>query len=165
MVPVVGEMADVVLIADLVRTAAEFRELQIDAHAATGFVKAGPHTLDGLRVSAEDESFSSYRAFVKGGSIEEFLTKRFGPAGSGYEYHHIVEQGGANGINIAPEKLHSTQNIVRIPRLVHEAINAEYAMPSTEMPSLTVRQYLQTQPYEAQYAEGIRIMRKLGVIK
>lgn len=164
-VPVLGEINDAVTVVELGRMAVEFAELRIEGRAATEFVKAGPHTLDGLRVRAEEESFSSYREFIKCGSIEEFLTKRFGPAGAGYEYHHIVEQGGTNAINIAAEKLQSTQNIVRIPKLVHEAINAEYGMASREEPGLTVRQFLQRQPYEVQYARGLKIMRDLGVIK
>jgi hypothetical protein len=73
---------------------------------------------DELRVDAEDKSFSSYDAFKK---VD--LTKYYGPAGDGYQCHHIVEQS-AEG-DIAASELNSTSNIVRIPKLLHEEINSE----------------------------------------
>jgi len=35
----------------------------------------------------------------------DLLEKRFGSAGDGYQYHHIVTQGGANAGNILAEQL------------------------------------------------------------
>ena len=57
------------------------------------------------------------------------------------------------------------KNIVRIPTLVHEDINGEYASRSNETPSITTYQKLQKEPFDVQYAEGIKIMRELGIIQ
>ena len=110
-----------------------------------------PHTLEELRVSDEEQGFSSARAFRK-----TTTAKYYGPAGEGYDYHHIVEQGGANADNIPAEQLHSTENMIRMPRLLHEEIISAYSDEATKYfddpsikPGQTVRQWLQTQPYDA----------------
>jgi hypothetical protein len=83
--------------------------------------------------------------------------KRFGSAGDGYQYHHIVEQGGANANGFSAQQLQSTDNIVRIPTLLHEAINSEFS------PSL--RQEMQTKSFSEQQDKGIKVMRDLGIIR
>jgi hypothetical protein len=141
------------------QTVADFQETAAEARAATAYVLGGPRALDDLRVSQMDQSFPTADAFKKDGA-EKF----YGPAGDGYDYHHIVWQGGPNATNIPPELLHSTENMIRVPRLLHEAITATYNRPS-KIEGLTIRQWLDTQPYDVQRAEGIRIMRELGIIK
>lgn len=164
-VPGLGVIADIAAVADLAALAADFARLKTDTDAAVDFVKGGPRSLEELQASQDSESFSSFDAFKKGLSIEEELAKRFGPAGDGYDYHHIVEQGGANGSDIPQGQLQSTDNIVRIPRLLHEAINAVYGSPAPDAPKLTLREWLRTQPFEVQRAMGIQIMRELGIVK
>jgi hypothetical protein len=61
------------------------------------------------------------------------LSKRFGPAGDGYQYHHIVTQGGQNATKIPAAQLQNTDNIVRLPTLIHEAVTAEYLGPAQRM--------------------------------
>jgi hypothetical protein len=155
-VPLAGEAFDAYEIA---QTVADFHDLKILTDIAMDYAKLGPHPLDSLRVSLADEGFSSPEAFVK-----DFWEKRFGPAGDGYDYHHIVWKGGANGVNIPPELLHSTENMIRMPRLLHEVITDEYRQPY-ETTGLTLRQWLDKQPYEIQRAKGIEVMRNLGIIK
>lgn len=94
----------------------------------------------------------------------ELLTKRFGPAGDGYEYHHIVTQGGANKDNIPPEQLQNTENVIRIPTILHEAINEEYSQKK-EGTNMTVYEWIQTQPYDVQREEGLKILRRLHIIE
>ena len=120
--------------------------------------------LDELRVSPACESFPSYDAFYKNLSIEELLLKRFGRAGDGYQYHHIVEQGSANSQFSAPE-LQSTDNIIRLPTLLHEAINSRYYEDAETAPHLSIREWLRTKSFDDQRNEGIRIMRELGIIQ
>ncbi len=104
LIPGVDVAADVAMVADIALTVAEFRKLAIDAAAALDFVKNGPHTLEDLQVSSDDyEQFSSYDEFYKAELSVELLAKRFGPAGDGQQYHHIVTQGGANADNIPSE--------------------------------------------------------------
>src|SRR6202040_1395717 len=104
-----GPLGDAIAVIDFMRTVAELRKLAIEADAARQFVAKAPYSLDDLRVSPEFESFPSHDAFVKDlALIEEWLLKRFGPAGDGYDYHHIVEQGGDNAEKIPAEQLHNT---------------------------------------------------------
>ena len=49
----------------------------------------------------------------------------FGAAGAGSQYHHIVTQGGLNAKKIPAELLQNTDNIVRLPTLLHEIATDE----------------------------------------
>ncbi len=162
LIPVVDVVADALLLADIARTLADYLEYRALGKAVDEFIRGGPYTVEQLRLSPSDESFSSYGAFRKD-APDVSAEKRFGPAGDGYQYHHIVPQGGSNAQNISPEQLHSTENIIKIPTLLHEAINARYA-EEKDGTGMTLFQWLQTQPYEVQRAEGLRIMRELGII-
>jgi hypothetical protein len=118
LIPGVDVAADVLMAADIARTVVEFRKLAIDATASLDFVKDGPHSLEDLQVSSDDyEQFSSYDEFYKAELSVELLAKRFGPAGDGQQYHHIVTQGGANADNISAEQLQNTDNVIRLPTL------------------------------------------------
>ena len=55
------------------------------------------------------------------------------------------------------------ENIIRIPTLLHEAINAAYSKPK-EGTDMTLYEWVQTQPYEVQRAEAIKVLRGLGII-
>lgn len=159
--PGVGEVFDA---AELAQTVADFHETHVEADAAIQFVQGGSKALDSLRVSLEDEGFSSSRAFAKD-DFEDDFEKRFGPAGDGYEYHHIVEQGGPNEKNIAPELLHSTENMIRIPKILHEEISSIYSKAAPDTEGLSLRQWLSTKPYAFQRDRGLKIMRDLGIIR
>ena len=166
LIPVVDVAADLAIVADITLTVAEFRKLAIDAAAAFDFVSEGPHSLEDLQVSSNGyEEFSSYDAFYKVELGLELLAKRFGPAGAGQQYHHIVTQGGANARNLPPEQLQNTGSIIRLPTLLHQAVNAEYQKPSRDDPSMTKYQLLQTQPYDVQREEGLRILKDLHILK
>jgi hypothetical protein len=49
-IPVVGEIADAIAIANIANTISEFMGLKIDAKAALDFIKQGPHTLAELQL-------------------------------------------------------------------------------------------------------------------
>jgi hypothetical protein len=165
LIPVVDVAADVLMAADIARTIVEFRKLAIDAAAALDFVKEGPHSLEDLQVASNGyEEFSSYDEFYKVELSLELLAKRFGAAGAGQQYHHIVTQGGANADDIPPEQLQNTDNIIRLPTLLHEAVNAKYLEPSPDA-NMNMYQWLQTQPYDVQREEGFGILRELHILK
>ncbi len=165
LIPVVDVAADVLMAADIARTVVEFRKLAIDGAAALDFVKDGPHSLEDLQVASNGyEEFSSYDEFYKAELSLELLAKRFGAAGDGQQYHHIVTQGGANADNIPSEQLQNTDNIIRLPTLLHEAVNAKYLEPSPDA-NMNMYQWLQTQPYDVQREEGLRILRELHILK
>lgn len=141
LVPGIGEISDIAMLGDLLTKAGQDRQLQIDTKAAIDFVKTGPHTLEELCAEADAASEP------------------------GYDNHHIVTQGGKNAGNIPQEQLQRPDNIVRIPTLLHEEINAEYSKASKVAPGMTVYQWLQTQSFEVQYEEGVKIMRNLNIIQ
>ncbi len=164
LVPGVGEVADAEEFIELGRTAIELGNAEYEVNAAIDFVKKGPYELEDLMPSRELETFSSFDDFKKISTIEE-LIKRFGSAGFGSEYHHIVEQGGDNETNIPPEMLHSTVDIVKLPTLLHELVSAEYSKKSPQDSTKTVRAWLQTQPFDVQWREGVKILQDLGIVR
>lgn len=165
LVPGVDVAADVEILVEVAKTVAEYRKLAIDAAAALDFVKKGPRALQELQVSSSQyEEFSSYNQFLKGEANPEMIAKRFGSAGAGYQYHHVVTQGGANESHIPQNQLQSTDNIVVIPTLLHEVVNAEYSRFRNDI-SMTEYQWLQTQPYDVQREEGLKILRNLHILK
>jgi hypothetical protein len=165
LIPGVDVVADVMMVADIARTASEYSDLAIDATAALDFVKEGPHSLEDLQISSSDYAeFSRYDQFVKGELSPDQMAKRFGGAGDGYQYHHIVTQGGANARNLSPQQLQNTDNIIRLPTLLHEMVNDEYYGRSPD-PNMKMYQWLQTQSYDVQRREGLRILRELHILK
>ena len=126
---------------------------------ALDFTKQGPHTLEDLSVGKEVESFSSFDAFKKSD-----LEKRFGPAGDGYEYHHIVEQASNRGL-IPAEKINSTTNIIRIPKLLHEEVNASYAGRFPGGDGGSVRDWLRGTSFDFQREYGLKTLRDLGIVQ
>ena len=118
-IPGVNVVADVAMLVDIVQTIYEFKKLAIDAAAAIDFVKKGARSLEDLQVSSSSyEEFASYDQFIKGELSLDQMAKRFGGAGDGNQYHHIVTQGGANAINIPPELLQNTDNVICTPHAV-----------------------------------------------
>jgi hypothetical protein len=154
-VPFAGEVLDAYEIAQILEDGVA---LERDITAARAFVRSGPKALEDLYADTVDKPFKSFDAFKK----TEF-EKVYGPAGDGYEYHHIVEQASKEG-NIPAEVLHSTSNIVKIPKLIHEAISAKYS-EIYENTGKTLRDWLRTQPYEVQRAKGLEIMHEFRIIK
>lgn len=156
-VPGLNIAADVALVADIAQMAADFEELRREAEAALDFIKKGPYELRDLRVDAQERSFSSYAEFKKLN-----LIKFYGPAGDGFEYHHLVEQ--ANQGAITPRELNSTRYIVRIPKLLHEEINGEYGR-NDEKTGVSLRTALKGKPFGEQLEEGIKVLRDMGIIR
>ena len=163
-VPGIGLAADAATLIDMANTIAELKKLKIDADAAIEFVKHGPYSLEELQVSSNYEEFSSYGDFIKDAAYIALVVKRFGGAGSGNQYHHIVTQGGANETKITAEQLQNTDNVIPLPTLLHEAVNGEYSY-FDKGKGMTTYQWLQTQPYDVQREEGLKILRKLHILK
>ncbi len=154
-VPFAGEVFDAYELAQMLEDGIA---LEQDITAARAFVRSGPKALKDLYAGIVDKPFKTFDAFKK-----TDLEKFYGPAGEGYEYHHIVEQA-SYGENIPAELLHSTNNIVKIPKLIHEEISAEYSSLYGTT-GKTLRDWLKTQPYEVQRAKGLEIMRRFKIIK
>ena len=164
-VPGAGEVADVEELIELGRTAIELGNAEREVNAAIDFVKKGPYCLDDLRMSPDDQSFSSVDAFKKISLLSIELMKRFGNATPGSEYHHIVEQGGDNETKIPAEQLHSTKNIIPLPRLLHELVSAAYSEKSKKDSTKTVREWQQTQSFDEQQKFGIETLQEIGILR
>lgn len=94
------------------------------------------------------------------GSFSGFKSA-MGPAGPGNEWHHIVEQTPGNVNRFGGEALHNTENVVRLGKAVHTRISSIYStirVDITGSVTLTVRQWLGSQSYEAQFEFGLRAM-------
>jgi hypothetical protein len=82
----------------------------------------------------------------------------------GRDDHHIIEHGDQNN-DIPRELIDGKQNIVRIPRYKHWEINAIYQTPCQELGGKTPREYLQGKSAEERYQFGLKVLRKVGVLK
>lgn len=80
-IPVLGEAADVALVAQLAEAYSEYRQLEIDLQAAIDFITNGSYSLADLRMTEQSESFSSYDQFLKAVPLDECLQQRFGRGG------------------------------------------------------------------------------------
>jgi hypothetical protein len=92
------------------------------------------------------------------GSFSGFK-KAMGPAGPGQEWHHIVEQTPGNVNRFGPQALHNTDNVVRMDKGLHSRLSELYSSIRrniTGTGNLTVRQWLSTQPYQAQRDFGMQ---------
>ncbi len=157
LVPGLDVIGDAAMIADLAAMGRELARQKQDMDAAVEFAKKGPRKLEELRVDMEDKSLPSYDAFKK---ID--IEKVYGPAGDGYEYHHIVEQS-AEG-DVSASDLNSTRDIVRIPKLLHEEINSAYAKKDDDT-KMSIRDELKGKSFEERYDRGMTAMRELGIIQ
>lgn len=151
------------LLDDIGQMVVQAQEIKVETAAALNFAQAGPRRLEELMVAESGEGFSSYNAFLKC-EEEDWLAKRFGPAGDGYQYHHIVEESINDGA-IPASLLQNTNNIIRIPTLLHEEISAVYGRSARTAQDMTLRQWLKGSSYQEQYDYGLYVLRDLGILR
>jgi RHS repeat-associated protein len=92
-----------------------------------------------------------------------------GAAGAGRAWHHIVEQTTNNMQQFGAKIVQNAKNIVNIPHgkgTLHNAISAYYSSKQSFSNPLTVREWLSTQSFRAQYNFGLetlaRFAREMG---
>ncbi|QGM46569.1 hypothetical protein [Methylocystis heyeri] len=156
-IPGLNVPADIALAAQIVEAAAEFAALKRDADAALEFVKYGPYNLEDLFVDKEERSFSTYAEFKKFD-----VEKVYGEADEGFQYHHLILQSNSEGISSGA--IHSSRTIIRIPTLLHEEINGEYERKD-KTTGQSLRQALKGCPANEQYDEGLKVLRRVGIIE
>jgi hypothetical protein len=86
------------------------------------------------------------------------LKRYLGSAGEGRSWHHIVEQRLADNGRFPPKWIHNTDNVINIPDILHQCINAEMSKIKPDSGGLTVRQWLEPQSFEAQYNYGLQLI-------
>lgn len=99
-------------------------------------------------------------------SFDEFK-KVMGPAGQGHAWHHIVEQNAKNVAKFGSRSIHNTKNLIKLPAgagSIHAKISGHYSSIQDFTGGVTVRNWLSTQSFEAQYQYGVRILQQYGVI-
>ncbi|WP_324291429.1 hypothetical protein [Corallococcus sp. bb12-1] len=104
--------------------------------------------------SGGPKAYSSYKSFRRG----------MGPAGGGREWHHVVEQTDGNVARFGPRAIHNTENVLPLEKELHSKVSAFYSSIQyrvTGSQALTVRQWLSTQPFEAQRAFGLHAMENI----
>ena len=79
-------------------------------------------------------------------------------------WHHIVEQHAQNIAKFGPQRIHNTNNLIKLPYgagSIHAKITGHYnsLIPGT---SMRVRDYIKTLSYEEQYQYGIKKLIELG---
>ena len=92
------------------------------------------------------------------------FTKAMGSAGKGKEWHHIVERHEFNLRRFGPEAVHNTENVIPLEKNLHTRISAFYSSKNfdiTNSYSLTVREWMRTQSYEAQRSFGLLVLQKV----
>ena len=110
---------------------------------------------DGFRylekASDKSEGFSSYWSF----------RRKYGSAGDGYEWHHIVERSQMKRSGFTSEMVNNTDNIIRIDKKTHHKLTALYNS-KVEGTDMLLRDWLKGMTFEQQYAYGLQMLEKLG---
>ncbi|HYO68296.1 MAG TPA: hypothetical protein VEU33_19675 [Archangium sp.] len=122
--------------------------VSMTAHGSGGrsTLKPEVRTDGGTPHSISHRAFKSFRAFKR----------HMGSAGSGKEWHHIIEK--RNAKRFGAEAVHNTENVIPLEKPLHDRLSALYSSSQeniTRSAKLTIRQWLDTQSYEAHRAFGL----------
>ncbi|WP_200883664.1 hypothetical protein [Archangium violaceum] len=102
-------------------------------------------------MTTSEASRSPWRSF--GG-----FKSAMGTAGSGKEWHHLVEQTKGNVKRFGDNALQNTENIIALDKTLHTNVSRLYSSIRYDIAgssTLTVRGWLSSQSYEAQRAFGL----------
>jgi hypothetical protein len=97
-------------------------------------------------------------------SLEELQQAVSTPA-PGYDIHHVVEQAQAERDGFTRDVIDSPDNLVRIPTMKHQEINAWYQTKNDEFGGLSPREYLSGRNWEVRRAVGLEALTIHGVLK
>jgi hypothetical protein len=88
----------------------------------------------------------------------------------GYEQHHIVNQNPDNlqkgtVTKFGSELINDPSNIIWVPRLLHECVNAAYSSSSDGPGMPLLREIISKMDFLQQREEGLKILRNCGILK
>jgi len=140
-------------------------------HVETVAVSAESVTIalapDAVAMTARAMSGATAKAPPNGfrawGSYKSFK-RAMGSAGPGKEWHHIVEQTPGNVKRFGAQAVQNTENIVPLDKGIHTRLSSLYSSIQRDITgssTLTVRQWLSTQSYEAQREFGLLAIEKV----
>ena len=124
---------------------------------APGAVAMTARAMSGATAKAPPNDFRAW------GSYKSFK-RAMGSAGPGKEWHHIVEQTPGNVKRFGAQAVQNTENIVPLDKGIHTRISSLYSSIQRDITgssTLTVRQWLSTQSYEAQREFGLLAIEKV----
>jgi len=96
--------------------------------------------------------------------LEELQADALKPS-PGYDIHHVVEQTQAEADGFTREMIDSTDNLVRVPRLKHQEINAWYQTKNPDFGGLSPREYLSGRNWDVRRQVGLDALRMFGVLR
>jgi RHS repeat-associated protein len=93
--------------------------------------------------------------------LNQLYTRFPSPNPANIQYHHIVEQGGANASRFA-RALQSFGNIIPLPQDIHELITSFYNSSTQVWLSngMRVRDWMAAQDWETQWSAGLEIVKE-----
>lgn len=118
-------------------------------------LKPEENTKSGRLLPGGHRAFGSFSAFKR----------HMGKAGEGHEWHHLVEKHKFNLKRFGAEALHNTENVIPLGKNLHERVSAFYSSKNFDITgsySLTVREWIRTQSYEAQRSFGFLVIKKIS---
>jgi hypothetical protein len=83
----------------------------------------------------------------------------------GYDTHHIVERSQAADEGYPDEVINGADNLVLIPRLKHQEINAWYQTKNPNFNGVSPRAYLSGRNWAVKRAVGLEALEEVGVLK
>jgi hypothetical protein len=110
-----------------------------------------PKRWDQLVATTEYEAFDSQRAFEK----------KYGSAGAGYEWHHIVEQDSG----FSPTEVHNTDNMVRVAKGRHWKITSLMTEKREDLGGISRREWLRGKSYEEHMRVGLELLKEAEVME
>jgi hypothetical protein len=130
---------------------AQVETVAITAEALTLRLAPGAMAMASKVAGTQSSGFRAWKSFSG-------FKKAMGKAGPGKQWHHIVEQTPGNVQKFGPEALHNTRNVIPLEEALHTRVSAFYSSIReriTGSDTLTVRQWLSTQSYDAQRDFGL----------
>ena len=96
------------------------------------------------------------------------LRAYLGKPGSGYQWHHIVEQSQIDKAGFTSEQVNNLRNIVKIPGgykgSIHSEISKIYSSKQIYSEGLTVRNWLSKKSFEEQFEFGLEMLKEYGTL-
>ncbi|MCY1022325.1 hypothetical protein [Pyxidicoccus sp. MSG2] len=143
-------------------------------YAAAGQVEMVAVAADGFAIGLAPGALAMSSSGTRGGGgaaagYREWQThgglyKGRGSAGKGKQWHHIVEQTEGNVRQFGPEAIHNTENVVVLDKSLHDQVSAFYSSKKprfTNSSTLTVREWLSAQSYQAQREFGLQAIENI----
>lgn len=112
-------------------------------------------TAKGITAGTSGAGFATFN------KLKDFL----GSAGTGYQWHHIVErcQSQISRSGFSTYWINNTNNVIRVSDEVHVQISRYYSSIHDFTQGMTFRNWLNGQSFEVQYQWGIKVLRMFGV--